>query len=131
MNQLKRLTDLIIEAEYRTLDIAIIKSRVQRIVEIADYMISHGVIFPPCKVGDTVWVLNQTRGCIYENKVTGIYITGTADYRNSIRLEYTNQHGEKSFRKFTFRQIGKNIFYTREEAETALKNLNPEKDCSS
>lgn len=121
MKQLKQMTELILEAEYRTMEIGCIKPRVLRIDEIADYLLSHGVILPPCKVGDTVFVLNQSKGEIFENKVTGIYIAGTADYKNIIRLEYINQYGEKSYRKFTFRQVGKSVFHTREEAEEALK----------
>lgn len=117
MKQLKQMTELILEAEYRTMEIGCIKPRVQRIEEIADYLLSHGVILPPCKVGDTVWVFNQLKGCIYENKVHGIYLTGTGNCKNTIRLEYTNQFGEKSYRKYSFSQFGKNVFLSPEEAE--------------
>ena len=68
-----------------------------------------------------MFVVNQSKGQIFKNKVTGICIAGTADYKNIIRLEYINQYGEKSYRKFTFRQVGKNVFHTREEAEKALE----------
>lgn len=88
---------------------------------VADFLLENGVILPPCKVGDTMFVVNQSKGQIFKNKVTGICIAGTADYKNIIRLEYINQYGEKSYRKFTFRQVGKNVFHTREEAEKALE----------
>lgn len=83
----------------------------------ADALIRAGVILPPCKVGDTVWVFNQLKGCIYENKVHGIYLTGTGNCKNTVRLEYTNQFGEKSYRKYSFSQFGKNVFLSPEEAE--------------
>lgn len=84
---------------------------------VADFLLENGVILPPCKVGDTVWVFNQLKGCIYENKVHGIYLTGTGDCKNTVRLEYTNQFGEKSYRKYSFSQFGKNVFLSPEEAE--------------
>lgn len=84
---------------------------------LARYLLSNGVTLPPCKVGDTVWVFNQLKGCIYENKVHGIYLTGTGDCKNTVRLEYTNQFGEKSYRKYSFSQFGKNVFLYHEEAE--------------
>lgn len=84
---------------------------------LARYLLSNGVTLPPCKVGDTVWVFNQLKGCIYENKVHGIYLTGTGDCKNTVRLEYTNQFGEKSYRKYSFSQFGKNVFLSPEEAE--------------
>lgn len=74
----------------------------------------------PCRVGDTVWVANLTKQMVYENKVHGIYIAGTGKCANTIRLEYTNCLGERSYRKFTWAQFGKTLFYTKEQAEAAL-----------
>lgn len=93
---------------------------------LADYLLANGVIVPPCKVGDTVWVCNQTAGKVFKNTVIGLYVCGKSKFKNSIKCEYRNVLGEISHRKFTFAQVGKNIFFTREEAEAALKGVNYE-----
>ena len=67
---------------------------------LADYLLEHGVIVPPCKVGDTVYQIDAER--VFESKVKAIvYDT------NNIA--------------FDERSIGKTVFLTREEAERALK----------
>ena len=75
--------------------------------QIADYLIEHGVIVLPCKVGDTIYQIDGVRiyaSTIYEityteNKV--IFVTGNV--------------------VFDERAINNSIFLTREEAEKALK----------
>jgi hypothetical protein len=66
---------------------------------LADYLLAHGVIAMPCKVGDVVY---QTDGCrIYESTVREIiYDT------DGIAFDET--------------AIGKSVFLTREEAEAEL-----------
>lgn len=88
--------------------------------DIADHLLANGVIVPPVKVGDTVWVYNQSSNNVYENKVVCIKIFGTSKYKNSIVLEYRNQYSETSRRKFTWAQIGKQVFLTEQEAVDAL-----------
>ena len=80
----------------------------------------------PCKLGDTVWIANLTKRCVFENKVSGIYIAGVGKNANSIRFEHTNRMGEKSYRKYTFAQIGKTVFLTKEEAEAAIAERSKE-----
>lgn len=75
--------------------------------KLADYLIEHGVIVLPCKVGDTIYQIDGVRiyaSTIYEityteNKV--IFVTGNV--------------------VFDVRAINNSIFLTREEAEKALK----------
>ena len=74
---------------------------------LADYLLEHGVIVLPCKVGDTIYQIDGVRiyaSTIYEityteNKV--IFVTGNV--------------------VFDERAINNSIFLTREEAEKALK----------
>lgn len=67
---------------------------------LADYLLEHGVIVLPCKVGDTVYQIDTER--VFESKVKAIvYDT------NNIAF------GERA--------IGKTVFLSREEAEKALK----------
>ncbi len=83
---------------------------------------SESVIDLPCKVGDIVWVCNYNNGKVYENRVDGIYITGASGWKNTLRLKYKNHFGEVQYRKFAWKQIGKIVFFTREEAEQTLKH---------
>ena len=77
----------------------------------------------PCAVGDTVWVFNYHNGNVYENRVDGIYITGASGWNTTVRPEYKNGRGEVQYRKFAWKQIGKTVFLTREEAEKALAKI--------
>ena len=88
--------------------------------DLADHLLANGVIVPPVSVGQTVWVYNATTNNIYENKVVCIKIMGASKYKNRIVVEYHNQYGEFSCRKFTWAQIGKQVFLTEEEAVNAL-----------
>ena len=65
---------------------------------LADYLIEHGVIVLPCKVGDTLYCESAIKG----------YIT----YLVAPDLEWIFENREK---------FGKEIFLTREEAEEKLK----------
>lgn len=60
---------------------------------IADYLVSKNVIVIPCKLGDTVWVVNKTMGCVHPAK----------------------------FRLDDLDQIGRRVFLTKAEAEKFLK----------
>lgn len=116
MDQRKRLIELL-EAEggfsrYMTED--------ERREKLADHLLSNGIVAPPVKVGQTVWVYNQSKNNVYENKVVCIKIMGASRYKNKITVEYRNQYGESSCRKYTWAQIGKQVFLTEQEAVEAL-----------
>ena len=83
--------------------------------ELADHLLANGVIVPPCKVWDVVYLFFPVRKGIYEAVVEEINLTSKSNFivtrdlyfgrRNSIFLE----------------QFGKTVFLTKEEAEKALK----------
>ena len=82
----------------------------------ADYLLSNGVIVPPCKVGDWVYVVSQgqgfnTRWNVYEGKVVDIHL----DRHNNLSIRVEN--GEKFFGYYKSWFIHK----TKEEAEKALE----------
>ena len=91
----------------------------ERRAKLADHLISNGVIVPPCKVGDTIYVIrdmdNPAR-MMLECKVISISVEET-----SIHFQF------QTFKKYLYRygsfnidDIGKTVFLTREEAEKAL-----------
>ena len=75
---------------------------------LADHLLSNGVIVPSCKVGDVVWITlpyNQ-----FKSEVTEIYVT---------KSKYIVYWAGSIL--FYDEDIGKNVFFTREEAEQAVK----------
>ena len=106
MSDRERLIDLIREAKKHTKNA---NSDLERNMIFAEYLLEHGVIVPPCKVGDRVYRPSDCLGVvqfviisfnIYESEMFF-----TDDSENIIYLS----------------DIGKTVFLTREEAERALK----------
>ena len=81
-----------------------------QIHNIADHLLANGVIVPPCKVGDTVWVaVSSLSNNLLELEIAYIGI-------------YANYICACTYGGYTFdtNAIGKTVFLTREEAEAAL-----------
>lgn len=78
---------------------------------IADHFIANGVIVPPCKVGDTVYIPKDD-GTISESKVARIDITFMMDTGKNAPFDtwWLNEYN-----------LGITSFLTREEAEKALE----------
>ena len=75
----------------------------------ADYLIDHGVVVPPCKVGDAVYRI-YTRSWIGEDVVREVVVSENGVF-------YVDDKG----RMTSCGKFGKTVFLTREEAEKALK----------
>ena len=78
----------------------------------------------PCKVGDKVYLLDNLH--IKYADVIGIYIDafgGVFDLRIYTNIQLANGFGYEYFisKDYTFEDIGKRIFLTKEAAEQALK----------
>lgn len=87
-------------------------------IQLADYLLANGVIVPPCKVGDTLYVISQMKDkrilpFINEYEVTSISIK-----KKSIVIYHEMDGYIKIFKQNDF---GKTVFLTKEEAERALK----------
>ena len=102
--------------------------------ELADHLLANGVIVPPCKVGDTVympWEWNGTKGVAilevirivddYFNKDSPYVITDLFSDDMDFLIAYNNG-------SFAFMDFGKIVFLTKSEAEKALAGLNKEED---
>ena len=76
---------------------------------IADDLLANGVIVPPCKVGNTVYI--PYLSTVIEKKVCSIVVQ---------KPFCTVYCGGTSLRFFE-KDFGKTVFLTREEAEQALK----------
>lgn len=84
----------------------------------ADYLLEHGVIVPPCKVGDAVWYIEKNGG-IACSLIEKIRMEQKAGWNTEtvFNLIFIAGFGVPIF----FEQIGEIIFLSREEAEQALK----------
>ena len=78
---------------------------------IADHLLANGVIVPPCKVGDKLYIIATVSKDIVESVVIGLWI---ADEVFSILTIHGTIVGEN---------LGKTIFLTKEEAEAKLKEM--------
>ena len=79
---------------------------------LADYLLAHGVIVPPCKVGDTVWLL--------KNPIERWKVECVEKILNDVRIgiKFAPRGSTVYVRA---RYIGDLLFLTREEAEAALE----------
>ena len=89
----------------------------------ADYLLQNGVIVPPCKVGDTLYVISQMKDkrilpFINEYEATSIKLG-----KKKCVVYHEKDGYIKIFKQDDF---GKTVFLTREEAEKALKERETE-----
>lgn len=91
---------------------------------IADYLLSEGVIVPPCKVGQTIYELiitSKGEPAIWEIIVTNISIDigkNGVDPNSYVIGHLKRTHcGEDA----DFCDFGKTVFFTRDEAEQTLE----------
>lgn len=90
---------------------------------LADHLLANGVVVPPCKVGDTVYVINEwevEETAVFSMKIESVD-SGWVVFLKARVTDYAikSKDGYASvFKTFIF---GKTVFLTREEAERALK----------
>ena len=110
MTERKRLIELLKKAPYGANAITLSDKHKDSILgEIADYLLENGVVVLPCKVGDMVY--------IFERGSYIIPICGQGKPHWEIKIE------KCSFKYWLLdnHKFGVNMFFTREEAENALK----------
>jgi hypothetical protein len=82
---------------------------------IADHLLANGIIVPPCKVGDVLWIPSA-----YPNKVYSKVIKEILIHEKDGEI---GKYVYASSAYFPFENIGKTVFLTKEEAEEKLKEL--------
>lgn len=85
---------------------------------IADYLINSGVIVPPCKVGQKVYIIGWC-GDIEEFAIRDVHLC--TDEKGNCSYRFRAVIGEESDIHFYAHYIGVNVFLTRGEAEKALE----------
>ena len=84
---------------------------------LADYLLEHGVVLMPCKVGDRLYeVTGRKTVSVYKVRAIRVELF-------SLFIEWDIVEGIvwKSLSGINSDEIGKTVFLTREEAERALK----------
>lgn len=98
----------------------------ERLAELEDKIEQGTLIEFPCKVGDTVYFVDKQNKIIEEFDVSAIEVTLTqySDGSNN-RIEIVEKGtGKRNFDYILFfGWIGNKVFFTREEAEKRLKEL--------
>ena len=93
----------------------------------ADHLLANGVIVPPVKVGDTVympWEWNGTKGVgiLEVIRIVDDNFTKSSPYVNTNFFTDDEDYWVAyNCGRFAFNDFGKTVFLTREEAEKALK----------
>ena len=93
------------------------------IEELAERLVDAGVIVPPCKVGDTVYIIDDEGS---EPYVLDVIVTVIGYDISGFWITMNLPIGLKQSARVGDRFFGKTVFLTREEAEQALKGANNE-----
>lgn len=108
MTERERLAELILNANAQPPGALWSKS-------IAEYLLDHGIIVPPCKVGDTVWMVRNLQ--IERWKVVSIEKTAS---NMTLGIKFIARGVRSTPISISTSYIGEIYFLTREEAEAAL-----------
>lgn len=90
---------------------------------VADHLLANGVILPPCKVGDVVYVVKPYFSFIQEYQVRGYHLGEFPTLNGHKRKSYLICYHKASsaLKHLPIDEIGKTVFFNREEAEAKLK----------
>ncbi len=105
-------------------DIAELCGGFDRLRELAEADKDGRVVVLPCKVGETVYFVNAKQ--ILEFAVVGYAVDETGI--SWVHSEHVDKIGNTNERTFSPDRFGKNTFFTREEAEKALQEMEGKKD---
>ena len=100
----------------------------------ADALINHGAILLPCKVGNTVYVIESCacHSILYRKECQSRCDKRSRKYLMRVEVPTRKQYPrackclklfERPFRIEYLSKIGKNVFLTREEAEKKLEEM--------
>ena len=118
MTDKERLTNIIHNAQNKYLNLLKFESSI-----LADYLLANGVIVPPCKVEDTVYMITPN-GNIRNLTIESIDIELEKKEVKMTYLAVYEFEGKPCYMQIQSFKFGKTVFRTREEAEKALERRN-------
>ena len=90
----------------------------------ADHLLANGVILPPCKVGQTVWVIPKGLHEVCKATIVRIEYNYYSSPQEWLVVEYVSSIvGIQEYKSRIDLMLGKTVFLTKEEAEEKLKEL--------
>ncbi len=123
MNERERLIEILSKTIYP-------KKGVDPAEVVADYLLDNGVIVPPCKVGQMVYVKwRSNKACEYGIYPAKVYALRWDVKKNNFRVcvegkfqisAYGGTYTHYYSATFAWDNVGKTVFLTKEEAEKAL-----------
>ena len=87
--------------------------------EFADYLIANGVILPPCKVGDTVYIIDEPD--FEDDYVLDVKVNAIGQDKRGLWVSLELPLGMRLDTYVFPNNWGKTVFPTEEAAEKALK----------
>ena len=96
----------------------------------ADYLHEHGIILPPCKVGDKLYLPGVGDGIrsVEVLTVTRIILDGVHDGAEFVFCTNDGDGDDYSYGRFDFVDIGQEVFFDREDAEKKLAEMSKENE---
>lgn len=86
----------------------------------ADYLLEHGVYLPTVKIGTTIWTNKPFKDGIIKDGDIVAFIVG----KDGVSEYYVNFDPEPVVDIFSVEEIGKTIFFSKEEAERTMGKNN-------
>jgi hypothetical protein len=83
--------------------------------ELTDYLLEKGVIVPPCKVGDKLYWINRVSEEVETDRVISLHL-----YETKFVIT-TETLGRKSITTYDWNRLLEIMYFTKEEAEAAMK----------
>lgn len=119
MEQKERLSKLIYNSQYEYAGGAWNE-------QCADYLLARGVIVPPCKVGDTVYMPWEYKGVSSVAILTVTHVI-IDDVHSYIRTDFNSDDeyykAAYNYGRFDFREFGEKVFTSQKEAAEALEKM--------
>ena len=92
--------------------------------EYAEELVKQGAILPPCKVGQTVWVIPKGLHEVCKATIVRIEYNYYSSPQEWLVVEYVSSIvGIQEHKSRIDLMLGKTVFLTKEEAEEKLKEL--------
>lgn len=88
-------------------------------VKIVPYLLDNGVIVPPCKVGQTVYIIDEPD--FEDPYVLDVKVSAAGQDKGGVWVTLDLPLGFKQSQYIGACSIGQTVFLTEEEAEKALK----------
>lgn len=94
------------------------RSPLRRIIELMKAEQDGRILVLPCKVGDPVYCIRCVRMCVDEGDIDEIVVSKIHGVRLWVKFKNSGLQ-----QLYTMQEIGKLVFWTREEAEKVLEGM--------